>query len=170
MTSNHRIKFRLPDGTEFDAEGTRDDVKADYAAFLDHLKQPPSVAPAAKPAIPASPLKEGDPDEALIKRIFDLGEDGTISLKVLPRGDNALADGLILLLYGYRRIAETENVFAVTLSRAATKSGIQFDRIDRAIEPHRAFVVRGGLRRSATYTLNNQGIAHAGRLAMTLLE
>jgi hypothetical protein len=170
--TNHRIKFKLPDGTEFEADGARDDVKADYAAFLDHLK---SAAPAKPPSSPKTPnnagaVLEGEPDDALIKRIFDLAEDGLISLKVFPRGDNAEADGLLLLLYGYQRIAKNDHVFAVTLSRAARKSGLQFDRVDRLMETQRAYIGRGGQRRSTTYTLNNQGVAQAARIAMSLLE
>lgn len=179
MADNHRIKIKLPNGAEFDAEGSPADVKAQYEAFVELMKAAPAAV--STPAAPLPPQENKgssgitpgsstEPDEALIKRIFDLGTDGLISLKVLPHGDKAPADGLLLLLYGYRRIAQNENVFAVTLSRAATKSGIQFDRIDRTMDAHSAYVRRGGLRRGATYTLNNQGVAHAAQIAMTLLE
>jgi hypothetical protein len=175
----HRIKIRLPSGAEFDAEGSPADVKAQYDAFLELMKAAPQVP--AKPAeaqendkknqSPMPPLGDGpEPDDALMKRIFDIATDGLVSLKVLPRGDNAQAQGLLLLLYGYRRISQIENVYAVTLSRAAAKSGIQFERLDRAMEPNTTYARRGGLRRGATYTLNNQGIAHAAQIAMTLPE
>jgi hypothetical protein len=123
----HRIKIRLPSGAEFDAEGSPADVKAQYDAFLELMKAAPQVP--AKPAeaqendkknqSPMPPLGDGpEPDDALMKRIFDIATDGLVSLKVLPRGDNAQAQGLLLLLYGYRRISQIENVYAVTLSRA----------------------------------------------------
>jgi hypothetical protein len=181
MADTHRIKIKLPNGAEFDAEGTAADVKAQYDAFLELMKAAPQVPP-PKPTIqqpdngnrtqsPTPPLGDGpEPDDALMKRIFDISTDGLVSLKVLPRGDNAQAQGLLLLMYGYRRIAQNENPFAVTLARAATKSGIQYERLDRAMEPNTAFVRRGGVRRGATYTLNNQGIAHAAQIAMTLFD
>jgi hypothetical protein len=175
MANNHRIKIKLPDGSEFEAEGSPDDVKAQYDAFLDLMRATPK-APSADKKLGAGGGSiatgggGGAPDDALMTRIFDRAEDGLISLKVLPPGENRQADGLLLLLYGYKRLAGTENVFAVTLSRAAKKSGILIDRTDRAMEPHKAYYGRGGVRRSATYTLNNQGVAFAERLAMQLLE
>jgi len=128
------------------------------------------VSPVQQSNSNATIIAESEPDEALIKRIFTLAEDGLISLKIRPQGDNALTDALLLLLYGYRRIAQKENVFAVTLSRAAAQSAFQIYRLDRAMEPLKQFVRRGGQRRSTTYTLTSPGVTEAARLAMTLLE
>lgn len=170
----NRIKIKLPNGAEFEAEGSAEDVKAQYEAFMDMMKAAPVAPPAAVEPV-KDPIKtntagqlQGEPDDEFLKRIFDLGTDGLISLKVLPHGENAHSDGLLLLLYGYRRIPKTENVFAVTLSRAAAKSGIQFERLDRAMEQHAALVRRGGFKRGATYTLNNQGVARAAQIAMNI--
>lgn len=167
MTTSSRIKIKLPNGAEFDAEGSPDDVKAQYAAFVDLMKATP--APAAE-----KPQETKQPDGALansdLGRIFDIEESGLISLKVLPSGEKRNSDALLMLMYGYLKIAKTENIYAVTLSRAAKKSGVIFDRVDRVMDVHTDLVRRGGLRRGATYTLNNQGVREAEKMTRKLIE
>jgi hypothetical protein len=163
-----RIKVKIGDA-EFDAEGEPDDIKAQYEAFLDMLQDSQQRAPAPPAGSQGLPPGQKVEIDDALKRVFDLGESGLISLKVLPRGDNAAADALLLLLFGYRKISGNESVFAVTLAKAAKKSGVIFERVDRAIEPHRNLVGRGGLRRGATYTINNQGIAEAEKMIPQLL-
>jgi len=167
-----KIKVRIGDA-EFEAEGAPEDIKAQYASFMEMLKVAPTIPPPAQtPPDKPKPGAEitGDAErDALLKKIFEIDTSGLISLRILPRGENAAADSMLLLLYGYRKLGAAERVFAVTLAKAARKSGVIFERTDRALEPHRALFGHAGLKRGTTYTLNNAGEREAERMLPTLI-
>lgn len=169
-----KIKVKIGDA-EFEAEGEADDIKAQYAAFMELVKASPGAAqqvpnlPHLNTPKPGAEITGDAERDALLKKVFDLDTPGLVSLKILPRGENASADSMLLLLYGYRKLGTSEQVYAVTLAKAARKSGVVFDRTDRALEPHHALFGRGGFKRSTTYTLNNAGEREAERILLTMV-
>lgn len=170
MTDPHRIKIKI-NGAEFEAEGSSEDVKAQYQAFIDLMKMQPAAAPEPKKN-PGDevPLKEtgagipgGDSglSDELLARVFQVSKDGVVSLRVLPKSAQRDADALLLLVYGYKRLKNADNIFGTQLMKAAKFSGIQVDRIDRSFGSNGQYLIRGGRKRSANYTLNNLGISAA---------
>jgi hypothetical protein len=118
----------------------------------------PIVEVAARSGSPVEPLDQTS-DRALLMRIFDLHEDGTVTLKMPPTGADANADALLLLLYGYYRLKNEEYVLATQLFRAAAQSGFALRRSANEYARHSRFVVRGGQRKGSHYSLSSQGLA-----------
>lgn len=181
-----RIKFKLGEH-EFEFEGGREDAAEAYKAFLGAVQGLVAAAPVAPPAPPPTPAppapdntginvdvervvkrerKELPPellqDTPPLKRVF-AEKDAVISLLALPKTDNAESDALLLLLYGYQELKNSEYpVTGVRLMQAAKQSGLhQVDRIDRKIAANAQYVLAAGNRRGRRYQLNNQGIAKA---------
>jgi hypothetical protein len=101
-------------------------------------------------------------DDTLLPRIFDLREDGAVTLKVLPpTGPDTNADAMLLLLYGYRRLKNEDYVLATQLFRAAAQSGIPLRRPVNEYMRNSRFVIRGGQRKGSHYSLSSQGLAMA---------
>ncbi len=103
-------------------------------------------------------------DQASLLRIFDVREDGAVTLKMLPAGPDTNTDALLLLLYGYYRLKNEEYVLATQLFRAAAQSGIALRRSANEYARHSRFVVRGGHRKGSHYSLSSQGLAMAREL------
>lgn len=163
-----RLKIKHGDA-EFEAEGDPAEIQAQYAAFLDLLKLAPAQqTPKSNTPMPADGQGAGGEDRELLNRIFVTGKDGAVTLRVLPPGERRDADALLLLLYGAHRLGGMQNVFGAYLGKVARMSGVQIDRIDRVIDAHSQYFVRGGFKRGATYTLNNQGYLEAERIMKTV--
>jgi hypothetical protein len=164
--ANHRIKVKIGP-YEFDAEGDPDAVKQQYADFMTLVSQAPSITPAApNPVQPPPPAENvGKVDVA---RVFRQGD--PLSLAALPRGDMANADGLLMLIYGYMKVLGEQGVTGTTLMKSAKQSGINVDRIDRALDPRRDLILQAGNKKGLRYSLNNRGEIEAERLMRQLFE
>jgi hypothetical protein len=129
------------------------------------------AAPSTTPPTSAIPKSDAEraPDDVL-SRLFNIGKDGVVSLKLLPKGTNRSADALLLLLYGYRRLKNADNIYGTQLMKAARVSGVLVERIDRSLSPHADFFMRGGRKRSANYTINNQGVTAAEAMIKTIFD
>lgn len=158
----HKIKVRLGDA-EFEAEGAEDKVQAQYDQFLAALKHAETQSGKPKAAAETKPPAEnGD----RLARIFELRQDGSIVFRVHPPESTEQADVLALLLLGYRRLAEKNNVLSTQLLRSARQSGLGDVRIDLMAQPHiPRFILRGGQRKGTTYTLTTQGETKAQEVA-----
>ncbi len=166
----HRLRVRLGNA-EFDAEGDEATVKEQYKMFLDAVQRAPNIdQPVTRPQQePAENFSEdpaiattglGQPD---LERVFTTTQ-GVISLRVLPQGKTKDADALLLLLYGIQKLKHEHDALGTQIMKAARQSGLRIDRVDRVISTHRDFYIRGGRRRGARYSLNNQGIAKAEKI------
>src|SRR5262249_50570404 len=156
MTEFRRLKMKIGEA-EFEADVPENKVQPMYAQFLFMLERrnrsvvrPLDVdaGVSSKPEMtvqvaPAESFGE-TVDEALLSRVFDLQEDGAVTLRVLPNGPDQSADVLLLLLYGYHRIKHEECVLATELFRAAERSGISLRRPAKELVRNSRFVIRGG--------------------------
>lgn len=180
MTDPYRLKTRLPNGAEFEAEGTEDSVRTLFEKFLEAIKTTP--APAAAPVIPppAAPREGGNgggaPATRLVSvsqetldRLFVLDNDGGVTLRALPSTQDRPADSLILLIYGYRALKNEQSVTGTELKGSARQSGIQIERIDRVLSPYDSFVTWAGIKKGRRYGLNNQGLRRAEDLMTQIL-
>jgi len=183
MTEFRRLKMKIGEA-EFEADVPENKVQPMYAQFLfmlerrnQSVKRPPDldarVPPQPETTVRVAPSAESlgkTVDEALLSRVFDLREDGAVTLRVLPNGPDQIADALLLLLYGYHRIKHEECVLATELFRAAERSGISLRRPAKELMRNSRFVIRGGQRKGSHYSLNSQGLAMAAEIAAKLFE
>jgi hypothetical protein len=173
----HKVRIKIGDA-EFEAEGSEESVKQQYADFLGALENrraapPPPVNPAAQKQQAATGENASTTvsslDADLLNKVFKLDGD-LVSLHFLPRGDNVRADALMLLLYGYATLKNQAMVLGTQLVRAANQSGLGLDRVDRSLESYESqnMVLRGGVRKGTKYGLNNPGKIRAEELLKAL--
>jgi hypothetical protein len=177
MTEVRRIKMKIGDA-EFEADVQEGSVQPMYEQFLIALQRRSRMPPrpiidttSARKAFSAETVisPPGSPDHEFLLRIFDMHEDGAVTLKVLPTGPDTYADAMLLLLYGYYRLKNEEYVLATQLFRAAEHSGISLRRSAKQHVRNSRFVNRGGRRKGSHYALNNQGLAMAKEIAAKMI-
>jgi hypothetical protein len=181
MTNGYRLKTRLPNGAEFEAEGSEETVRALFDTFLAAVRdsvtatprQPeePSTPPAS--TAPPSPLTDEYPgrvDASILNRLFVLAKDGSVTLRALPNTDNREGDSLLALLYGYQALKDDHAITGTELKKAARQSGVQIDRVDRVMAPYEGtWVTTAGFKKGRKYGLNNQGVRRAGAILTQIM-
>ena len=186
MTEFRRLKMKIGEA-EFEADVPENKVQPMYAQFLFLLErrgqsvaQPIAAGAEAHKLEPdiettfrfgssTEPLRSETFDQALLTRVFDLREDGAVTLKMLPNGPDKNADAMLLLLYGYRRLKNEECVLATELFRAAEWSGVALRRPAKEFVRNGRFLIRGGQRKGSHYSLNSQGLAMAKEIVAKML-
>jgi hypothetical protein len=198
MTEFRRLKMKIGEA-EFEADVPESEVQPMYCQFLMMVERRSQIshpAPAAVhgadaaktdtrefaaeavaqpiPAYPSpaypSPLAPRETfDRASLDRVFTLGDDGALTLKVLPPGPDSHADALLLILYGYYRLKNEAYVLATQLFRAAERSGIVLRRPVTEYVRNSRFVIRGGQRKGSHYSLSNQGLAMATEITAKMV-
>lgn len=159
-------------GNKFDGEGPADIIKQAYQDWLARVGQAP-VAPAAPPADAwAKQHNATNPPPGAMQELYSRvysEKDGVISLHVLPKSADAEGDALVLLVHGYQRLRPSEYpITAVRLAQVAKVSGVNIDRLDRALASKSDLIMKAGLRRGTKYSLNNRGEQHAIETMKTL--
>lgn len=190
MTEFRRLKMRIGEA-EFEAEVPENEVQPMYSQFLSMLerrshialtlrgvvrgpefriesakadvREPAPDTMAYSASAPPTPLEAHGEifDRVSLERVFDLGDDGALTLKVLPPGPDANADAMLLILYGYYRLKNESYVLATQLLRAAERSGIVLRRPATEYMRNSRLVIRGGQRKGSHYSLSRQGLAMA---------
>jgi hypothetical protein len=164
----YRLKTKLPNGSEFEAEGSEAIVQALFEKFLEASQSASTSAktPVSPGARTSDPDGTGDNDakSAIMRRVFAEDQAGDISLLALPQTEARDADTLLMLLYGYQVLKGQQTVTVGALKQAAQKSGVQLERLDRVLAPYSAWVTKSGLKKGGRYGLNNQGIKKAEEL------
>ena len=172
MPDNCKIHVKLGDA-EFNGDGPEEIVKAAFEQFLraqrenaaQALPRPPAVTPPLMGEGINGILPPGAIDQELLDRVFQKDDD-IVSLRMLPQRNNNpnwQADSVILLLYGFSRVANVSDVPVTKLNLGLRKSGITVTRVDSIVDVHNALYMKGGVRSGGRYTLNNQGKTTAER-------
>lgn len=158
---------------EFNGEGAEDAVRRDFDAWRELIAMlPPKIASSAKPE--AERAIDGAPEEIagpLLTRAFDFDErKGLLTLRALPHTQDREADTLVLLLLGYKLMANQEEVGVTTLKWALEQSGCTVDRVDRiASKPLNArLILKGGKAKGSRFSLTNPGVGRAKDLLQEL--
>jgi hypothetical protein len=167
MSSISKLRAKVGDA-EFEAEGPTEEVKAQFEEWKKLIEgRLPKAATIPAGAQKNPQLGGGVPDADLVRQVFT-ERDGVLTLQGLCDAD---ADSLLMLVYGYKLLKPEEYpVTGVRLNQAATQSGIQAGRPDRAITQRSEFLVTSGLRRGKRYGLNVRGEQHAQNLMRQLFE
>jgi hypothetical protein len=172
MSDVRHVRMKIGDA-EFEADVPADSVQSMYDRFLAAVEKKPAPAAAIKADPPKpneqTPLGNGV-DEALLARMFELRQDGVVTLRLLPKTDDREADAFLLILYGYRRLKQQDEVLATQLLAAAEYSGLSAYRPAHALASHDRYVRRGGVKKGSWYSLNNQGVTKAEEIAAKMFD
>lgn len=163
--------------SEFTAEGPEASVREDYSRWLDALKAPqpqpqspnpglhPSLLPATSMGNTPLPLATAHlatmPKEHAERTFRDEGE--LLSLRHLPPTTNKVADGAIVLLFGYQMLKGMQEVPVIRLNESLRRSGLNVTRLDRELSVYQSLFRKGGQKSGGRYSLNNQGVQQAER-------
>jgi hypothetical protein len=193
-SGSQKIKVKIGK-VDFENEGPTSVVDRNFQLFMSIVEkmgsaviEPEGVSPAsggaatapAAQAAPGTPAPSVASDGAaqsqasavsddLLPRLYKRDGDN-VSLLALPRSEDAAADALIVLLYGYQRLAGKGAVTAVSLMRALRQSGINIPRIDTVIAKKSDYVLAAGANRGRVYSLNNRGVAYAEGVVRKTLD
>lgn len=173
------FKLRLKVGPhEFEAEGLREDVQAQFDAWKTLIAaapaQPQKETPQRQQTFADSFVAEGvDTKPVVTDPALGLFEtDGnSITLRAYPSGEQA-DDAVLLVAYAFKRIHNQDILSSVLLGKSLRISGGTIDRVDRVVAQHisKGFMMKaGGVGRGTKYRLTNTGSARAEALMKELV-
>jgi len=163
MEERQRLRLKLPDGAEFEAEGTPDFVRSERQEFLAGLKP---KAGAGTPQAPARASQE--PTIAWEAIIEHKGHD--IHLRAKLPGDRPLKDACLVLLAASQKLLHLPKPTAAQLAKWLRVSGYPVQRMDRSLQEGIAQgeLLASGSRRARRYEPTNPGRIKAFLLAHQL--
>lgn len=166
MADVRHVRMKFGDA-EFETDVPESQVEFMYARFLEKIGSipPPKtggkfIDPADKPTI----------DETQLGRIFEVKQDGIVTLRRLPKSENQEADAFLLMLYGCRKLKQQEEVLATNLLAAAAYLGLKTYRPAHALAEYESYVIRGGLKKGSWYGLTTQGVLKAEEVLAKMFE
>ena len=170
-----KIRFRLPNGEEFEAEGPREFIERERNYFLNLIRaaQPAdslavsSVSQALQSAV--TPANAPHTELYLWEKL--LKEDGD-TLCLRRKTKLSAQNVALLLLAGARVLLKKPAYPALELARSLKTCGVDGGRLDRLLsaEIQAGRLMGEGTKRSRTYKLTNEGLARAFALAEKLLN
>ncbi len=182
-----KMRFRLPNGEEFEAEGTREFIERErnyFLALIGQQKAPVSqVSPTiSAPAIPHPPVPALSNAPALSTASAStpyhtelylwerlLKEDGEV-LTLRRKAKLTVPELAAILIAGARVLLKKKAYSALELAKSLKACGVAEGRLDRILAPEiqAGRLVAQGAKRSRTYSLTDEGFAKAFVLAEKL--
>lgn len=162
-----KMRFRLPNGEEFEAEGPREFIESQRNYFLTLIGQVPLGQ--AQSHISSPTASKEHTEKYLWERL--LREDGEI-LILRRKAKLSIPEIASLLIAGARILLEREEYSALELAKSLKASGIVGGRLDRALSPEiqSGRLVAQGSKRGRTYRLSEEGFTRAFVLAEKLFQ
>lgn len=171
-----KVSIKFGD-VEFSAEGDSSTIDDQLTAFKEmydkYLSMRNSNATTQAPLGTEQANGSKDPSDSTgsdgalgnggLEKYFKVDND-LVSLLAVPRTKEQASDCFVLLLFGYHRLANLQNVTGVRLNKSLKQSGINVDRVDRIAAARADLTLTAGARRAKTYRLNNRGVQEAQRL------
>ena len=192
-TPTPKVRFKLPGGEEFEAEGSAEFIEAQRDYFLQLLhRQPLSGAASTHEKLPfPRPLQEDKAVSGTLTpyaTVTSLQTDSNpltgVFSSALRLWEQLLAqegdfvylrhklhlqaeEAALILLAGGKELLHKESCTALWLARALEKSGLTIGRLDRLLATpiKLGFIQSQGRKRSRSYTLTAPGLARAFVLA-----
>lgn len=153
----HRVRLKLPNGAELEAEGDAEFVRQERAEFV--LRQTP-----LEPAPGAGSQREPRVDwNAVVE-----ARAGGLTLRgKIPGGDKAGKDACLVLLMASERLLSQPKPTATLLAKWLRASGYPLGRMDRTLQDavSQGELLSSGSRRSRRYELTAAGKIKALLLA-----
>jgi len=166
----HKLRVKIGQD-EFEAEGEPEWLNTQLGTWKELISKPPSTAGESQFKQRLSELPEGGtPKETpapQVAKVLSVDKNQKfVSLRVHPTGDQREADAILLLLFGYRELLNSDEVIVPRIKESMAQSGLRVDRVDRAIAPHQkaGFVLKGGTGKGGKYRLTNTGDSRAREL------
>ncbi len=167
-----KIRFRLPNGEEFEAQGPREFIERERNYFLSLI----GAAKAATPAMAQAPqlavvTPANTPHTELYLWEKLLKEDGNL-LTLRRKTKLSAQEVALILLAGARVLLKKPAYPALDLAHSLKACEIDAGRLDRLLagEIQAGRMVGEGTKRGRTYQLTNEGFAKAFALAEKLLK
>lgn len=178
MDANVRIKLKVGEH-EFEAEGPPEDVKFQ----LELWKQMVAGTPAGNfkrtephgAAASEKPRNGGAPPEIaseLLSTLFTQDKNGElVTLAMLPSSKEKHEEAMLMILFGFRKLLNADEVLVTRLKSAIETSGLVVDRIDRIAETaiREGLVLKGGSGKGGKYRLTNLGMTRATEMVAKVL-
>lgn len=158
--SGHRLRLKLANGAEMEAEGEAEFVKREREEFL--LRQTP----------PTAPTPDGFGREPRVEWTAVVeARGGGITLRgKIPGGEKAGRDACLVLLLASERLLSQPKPTSAMLAKWLRASGYPIGRMDRALQDaiSQGELLSSGSRRSRRYELTASGKIKALLLAEQL--
>ena len=160
---------------EFHGEGPEDAVKKDFEEWKSLIASTPTIdtaRPATVPPALNSASWSAPIESEQLARIFLLDDKkGLVTLRILPRGDDRDRDAVLLILLGFRRLKDQDEVLVTQLKPALKQSGCNVDRVDSVVAKYlrEGLINKGGMAKGGRYSLTNSGAEKAAALVHSLL-
>ncbi len=178
------VKLKLKVGPhEFEAEGPSEVVSAYLEAWKAEIagRQIENIPDKPPAEAPAENQKNENTSDAFewrfpknqLSQLFAVDDKrDLIRLRVIPTGDNAEGQSVLLALYGVLRLREQDELPVTRLLAALDASGVRPDRIDRAAaaEIRGRLITKHGLGKGNKYRLTSTGITRAEEIASELVK
>lgn len=173
---NYKIRIKVGPH-EFEAEGPRDAVEAQFAVWKELIQAQPQAKVSDKqgPVLPTN-VTEVRTREGYFSApwdIFNVDEKRKlVTLKAHPAGENRDADAILLILYGYLKANQQDEIVVTKIKESLGVSGLNPDRIDRTVGKYigEGLLLKTGRGKGGKYRLTNTGLARADELARLLFE
>lgn len=159
----HRIRLRLPDGTELEAEGSPEFVRQESRELLEGLRKSPPKTPSAD-----APEVFGQPNIAWDSITETHGRN--IQLRAKLAAAKSEKDACLVLLAASQKILNQPKPTATQLAKWLRSSGYPIIRMDRALQDGvtQGEILSSGSRRARRYELTAPGRLKAFILANQL--
>lgn len=164
-----KMRFRLPNGEEFEAEGTREFIERERNYFLNLIGQFQAPTQPKSNAHPSTITPSTNEYSELHMWEQLLRQDGE-TLVFRKRVKLSIPEVAILLIAGARVLLSKDAYSALELAKSIKACGIQAGRLDRALatELQTGRLIATGSKRSRAYSLSDEGSAKAFMLAEKL--
>jgi len=161
-----RVRLRLPDGAEFEAEGSPEFIRAERQEFLSSLAPiERHSAQQTRPQPKADVQEPSIPWEAITER-----KGHNIHLRAKLPGEKQQKDACLVLLAASQKLLQQPKPTAAQLAKWLRTSGYPIQRMDRALQEAVAQgeILSSGSRRARRYELTSPGRLKAFILAEQL--
>jgi len=168
-----KLRLRLQNGMEFEAEGATDFIEAQKGAFFELAASQKACTGAAiaktVPAELAPPPQHPGFEPGIWKTLME-SRDNLFYLKTrYPQTEPH--DAALMILATWTELGKKGTVEALKLAKSLKKSGFVKGRLDRimAQEISQQRIISTGTKRARRYQLTAEGLARAHYLAQDLL-
>lgn len=163
-----KVRLKLKDGSEFEAEGPAAIVINEKNLFL-ALSGEKAPAPQEHTPATAPNTERGAAASSIWAKLAE-EKNGVICLRSKPP-DATAADAALLITAAAKMVSQLQTYSALQLSKSLKKSGYFQGRLDRitANEVKNGFLSALGTKRNRAYSLTPKGLARAFALAERLL-
>lgn len=147
----HRVRLKLPNGAELEAEGDAEFVRQERAEFL--IRQTPASSP------PEAGVGAGREPRVDWNAVVEARSGGLTLRGKIPGGDKAGKDACLVLLMASDRLLNQPKPTAAMLGKWLRASGYPVGRMDRTLQDavSQGELLSSGSRRSRRYELTASG-------------